>query len=67
MHHLLPITVITDLVTAYNVRHVIDFCPTPMPLMIALLEKGCSYFGMVANEYQRENFPSNSRLTSLQR
>lgn len=54
MHHLLPITVITDLVTAYNVRHVIDFCPTPMPLMIALLEKGCSYFGMVANEYQRE-------------
>ena len=54
MHHLLPITVITDLMTAYNVRHVIDLCPTPLPLILAVVEKGCCYFGLCATEFQRE-------------
>ena len=49
-----PISVITDLMTAYNVRHVIDLYPTPLPLMLAVVEKGCSYFGVCATELQRE-------------
>ena len=39
----LPVSVVTDLVVAQNVKHVIDLCPTPLDLALELVKKGISY------------------------
>ena len=44
--HVLPVSVIMDFVVAWKVKHVLDFMPTPLPLALALVEKGISYFAL---------------------
>ena len=44
--HALPVSVIMDFVVAWKVKHVLDFMPTPLPLALALVEKGISYFAL---------------------
>ena len=54
LHHLLPISVVSDFMEANKVRHVIDMTPTPLPLSQQVIEKGCSYFGVCGSEFQRD-------------
>ena len=51
-YHVLPITVVTDYVQGFGVKHVIDFTPTPLPLAIALSKLGVSYAAFCATESQ---------------
>ena len=53
-YHALPVVVFTDLVEAFGVKHVIDLTPTALPLQVALLARGCSYFGLCGSEFQRD-------------
>ena len=51
-YHVLPITVVTDYVQGFGVKHVIDFTPTPLPLAIALSKLGVSYAAFCATDSQ---------------
>ena len=44
--HALPTTVITDLMSAYEIKHVIDMWPTPMNLAKKVVAMGGSYVGV---------------------
>ena len=51
--HWLPVDVTLDFVKAFQVRHVVDFTPTPLPLALELVKLGVSYFGVCRTENQR--------------
>lgn len=53
-YHMLPSTVLTDLVDAWSVRHVLDFTPSPGDAMVKLVESGVSYFGLCASDKMRD-------------
>ena len=44
--HALPTSVITDLMTAYEVKHLVDMWPTPMNLAKRVISMGGSYVGV---------------------
>ena len=48
MPHALPVSVVTDLIEAFNVKHIIDLFPTPCPLAYKVLASGGSYVGLTA-------------------
>ena len=52
--HALPITVVTDLCAGFNIKHVIDLCPTPMNLGYELISRGISYFAVCSTAKQTE-------------
>ena len=49
-YHMLPSSVLCDIVGAFNVRHVIDFAPTPGDGIVKLLAGGVSYVGLCGSE-----------------
>ena len=54
--HCLPVDVTLDFVKAFQVRHVVDFTPTPLPLALELVKLGVNYFGVCGTENQRTVF-----------
>ena len=52
--HALPINLVMDFVRAFQIRHVVDFTPTPLPLPLELMKQGVSYFGVCGTEAQRD-------------
>ena len=52
-YHCLPLSVTTDLVTAYDAKHVLDFTPTPLNLATELAKRGISYFAVCGTEAQK--------------
>ena len=52
-YHALPVAVTLDFVRAFQVRHVVDFTPTPLPLPLELTKLGVSYLGVCGTENQR--------------
>ena len=52
--HCLPVAVTLDFVKAFQVRHVVDFTPSPLPLPLELVKLGISYLGVCATENQRD-------------
>ncbi len=49
-HHCLPVELITNLTEGFNVKHVIDISPTPLPLAYQIIKKGGSYVAVCATE-----------------
>ena len=67
--HCLPVDVTLDFVKALQVRHVVDFTPTPLPLALELAKLGVSYFGVCGTEEQRtfiNNALHNGLVAELQ-
>ena len=53
-YHAMPIDVVTDFVTANRVKTCRGLVADPLPLALALLERGVTYFGLCGSEKQRE-------------
>jgi hypothetical protein len=53
-YHALPITVISDFVEGFNVKHVIDLTPTPLNLAFQLAQLGVSYVALCATEVMKD-------------
>ena len=62
--HCLPVSVMLDLVIAYEAKHVLDLTPTPMQLDGELAKRGISYFALCGTEVQKE-FLESKLHTSL--
>ena len=52
---------VTDVVDAYNVCHVIDLCPTPLCLGAQLASRGCSYVAVCATLMMKEYLQGANR------
>ena len=59
--HALPVKVVDNIVAALGVKHVIDLTPTSLPLGVALLERGCSYFALCCTSFQRDHLEKTMR------
>ena len=53
-YHVLPVTVLTDLAKSHKCKHVIDFCPSVMPLAIEFVKSSVSYLGICGTAVQRD-------------
>ena len=53
-YHTLPISVITDLVAGFDIKHIIDLGPSPLNLGFEFARRGCSYVALCATSVQKE-------------
>ena len=51
-YHCLPVSLVMDFVKGHQVRHVVDFTPTPLPLPLELVKEGVRYFAVCGSEFQ---------------
>ena len=47
--HCLPVNVVTDIFTSFGFKHVIDMCPTPLPLAYKIVSMGGSYVALCSS------------------
>ena len=52
-YHVLPIDLLLDFIKAFQVRHIVDFSPTPMPLTVQLANLGITYLAICGTEEQK--------------
>ena len=59
--HQLPSTVIDELMWGFNVKHVIDLCPSPACVGANVVKNGGSYFGLCSTDVQRDWLITNTK------
>ena len=57
--HCLPVSVVTDIFTSYGVKHVIDMCPTPLPLAYKSVSMGGSYVALCSSTLMAHTLKKN--------
>ena len=58
-HHCLPPSVVVDMCVALEVKHVIDFSPTPENLAFQLVTEGISYVGICPSDFAAKRLEKN--------
>lgn len=64
-YHVLPIDLLLDFIKAFQVRHIVDFSPTPMPLTVQLANLGITYLAICGTEEQK-NYLHDKSLKDLE-